>query len=106
MAARMGMIQTVEIRVRLPGTSVASGSELRSTSSAIPMRPLEAGIPYQPRVESLRGDHRQNHHRGEKRHPRSGLDGHQRTKLDQRHDEGVDEDIEHGPASNEFDHAV
>src|SRR5262245_2762253 len=81
-AARIRMIQTTEMRVRLFGTTVATGTFERSESSA--MSPLFlVRIPYQAGVERLRRQHRQHHHRRKEQHARAGLHRHQRLQLNQ-----------------------
>ena len=64
------------------------------------------GIPDQPRIEGLDREHRQHHHRREEKQARPRLHRHQRLELDQRGGEGVDEHVDHRPASDELDHPV
>src|SRR6185295_2475246 len=69
-AARIGMIQTTEIRARLLGTTVACGMSGRSESSAMVSLHSGSGIPDQAGVERLRRDHRQHDDRREEEHAR------------------------------------
>src|SRR5215510_14978724 len=87
-AVRIGMIQTIEIRTRRFGTTLAAGRSSGSGCSAI--MTLRGGIPDEARVEGLGGDHRQHHHRRKEDHPRPGLDRHQRLELHEGDGERVD----------------
>src|SRR5262245_9603446 len=87
-AATMGTIQIGEKRARRGGTATASGRS-SAGSATVFRRP----IPYQPRIEGFRGEHRQHDDGHEVHHARSRLDRHQGSKLDQRYDVGVDEDV-------------
>src|SRR6266700_2602742 len=103
-AARIGMIQTTEIRMLLR-TTVACGRSGRSACSAIVSLRVVAGIPDEARVEGLGRDHRQHDHGREEQHARTGLHPHQRLQLHESDGERVDEHVEHRPASDELDHA-
>src|SRR6188768_3846004 len=105
-AARIGMIQTTEIRVPFFRTTVACGSSSRLIFSAMRTLRVCQRIPNQPGVKGLRRDHRQHHHRREKNYPRTGLDKHQRLELYQGNGECVDENIQHRPAPDELDHSI
>src|SRR5690349_6570507 len=60
-AAKIGMTQTMEIRVCLLGCTVAWGKLSRSMISAMLIAPVYAGIQNQTRVEKLRRKHRDCH---------------------------------------------
>ena len=64
-AARIGMIQTMEIRARRGGTTVACGMPCGSEESAMVSLPDVGGVPDEPGVESLGRDHRQHDDRRE-----------------------------------------
>ena len=64
-AARIGMIQTMEIRARLWGTTVACGIPEGSRESAMVSLPDVGGVPDESGVESLGRDHRQHDDRRE-----------------------------------------
>src|SRR4029453_4751672 len=91
--AKIGMIQTTEIRVRLFGTTVACGRLSRLVLSAMLALLARARIPDQAGVKRFRCDHCQHDHRGEKQHPRTGLHCHQRLELHEGDGERVDEHI-------------
>src|SRR5215467_1318086 len=93
-AARMGMIQTMEIRERLRDTTVACATASRSPSAML-SHPGRAGSPDETGVEGPRRQHSQNDNRGEEDHARAGFHGHERLQLHESHGEGVDEDVEH-----------
>src|SRR6267143_3224154 len=99
-AARIGMIQTAETRMRWRGTAIASGRWRRSDWSVMRRVPEETGI------ERRRRKHGQDHHRGEERQPGTRLRCHHRLKLNQCDDESDDEYIEHRPAPDQLDHPV
>src|SRR6267143_4941009 len=99
-AARIGMIQTAETRMRWRGTAIASGRWCRSDWSVM------RGVPEETGIERRRCKHGQDHHRGEERQPRARLRCHQRLKLNQRDDERYDEHVEHRPAPDQLDQAV
>src|SRR5215471_49027 len=61
-AARIGMIQMMEIRVRFGGTTLACGSSSRPCGSAIEGLPFARRVPEQTRIEGLRSEHRQHDH--------------------------------------------
>src|SRR5215467_15777012 len=82
-AARIGMIQMTEIRVRLGGTTVACGRSPRSDGSAMRNFHAAAGIPDEPCVERLRCEHREYNDCHEEYAPQSGLHRHERVELDQ-----------------------
>src|SRR5262245_20184837 len=105
-AARIGMIQTTEIRVRLRRPTVACGRRGKSVSSAIVSPHFSAGIPDEARIEGFGRNHREHDHRREKQHPRSGRHRHQRVQLHEGDGEGVDEHVEHRPASDELDQTI
>src|SRR5882724_5040486 len=93
-AARIGIIQTMEIRWRLGGTTVACGRLSRSVLSAMAVRLARGRIPDQARVEGLRRDHREHDHRREKYHPRTRLHPHQRLELHEGDGERVHEHVQ------------
>src|SRR5882672_2795308 len=80
-AARMGTIQTTEIRWRLLGTTVACGMLSRSVLSAMAFWSARFRIPNQAWVEGFCSDHCEHDHRREKQHSRTGLHRHQRREL-------------------------
>src|SRR5262245_32403666 len=65
-AAKIGMIQMTEIRVRLFGTTVACGRLSRLLLSAMSVLLACARIPDQAGVERFSCDHGQHNHRCEK----------------------------------------
>src|SRR3990170_4958024 len=77
-AARIGMIQTIEIRVCFFRTTVACGRLSRSMLSAMSPLPGRPRIPDEAGGEGLRRNHCQHDHRREKQHPRTRLHRHQR----------------------------
>src|SRR5262245_30424254 len=89
-AARIGMIQMMEMRVRVGGTTVACGMAPDSAALAIERPPFARRIPEKPWVEGLGREHCQHHDRHEEDHARARLDRHQRLQLHERDDEGVD----------------
>src|SRR5262245_7754665 len=105
-AANIGMIQTMEIRVCLLGTTVACGKLLRSVLSAMLVYPIQSRIPDEARVERLSSNHRQHNYSREKQYPRPRRDRHQRRELHQGNCERVDEHIEHRPAADKFDQSI
>src|SRR5574337_264053 len=105
-AARIGMIQTIEIRVPLFGTIVACGRLSRSMFSAMPPIPVRPRIPDEARVEGLHRNHRQHDHRREKQHSRTWLHRHQRLQLHEGDGERVDEHVQHRPAADKLDHSI
>src|SRR5215468_462731 len=104
-AARIGMIHTMEIRELLFETTLACASSSRSPSAMFAL-PGRAGIPDETGVEGHRRQHGQDHHGGEEDHARTGLHGHERLQLYERHGEGIDEHIQHRPATNDLDEAI
>src|SRR5262245_60075189 len=94
-AARIGMIQTTEIRPRLDGPTVARGSDDGTVGSGIERPPFRFVVPEQSRVEALGRKHREHDHRHEKAHAGTRFDRHERLQLHERHDERIDEHIEH-----------
>src|SRR5215475_10231893 len=105
-AAKSGMIQTMEIRWRRFGTTVACGRLSRLLLSAISVLLACPCIPDQAGVKGFRRDHGQHDHRREKYYPRTGLHRHQRLELHEGDGEGVDEDVQHRPAADEIDQAI
>src|SRR5215472_11406202 len=99
-AARIGMIQTMEMRELFFETTVACATSSRSPSAMISL-PGRAGIPDETGVERHRRQLGQDDHRGEEDHARTGLHGHERLQLRERHREGVDEHVEHRPATDD-----
>src|SRR5580693_1352725 len=88
-AARIGMNQTSESRVRLLGTVLDSGTEERGGSLSgicdlfrIGLLPAYR-IPNQPRIERFDREHREHHHRREEDQAGPRLNRHQRLKLNQ-----------------------
>src|SRR6266540_3666064 len=57
-AARIGMIQMTDRRVRFGGSTVACGSGSAPVGSGMAALPVRARIPDQARVEGLHGEHR------------------------------------------------
>src|SRR5215467_10567774 len=104
-AARMGMIHTMEIRELFFETTVACATSSRSPSAMIAL-PGRAGIPDETGVEGHRGQHGQDDHRSEEDHARTGLHEHERLQLHERHREGVDEHVEHRPATDDLDQPI
>src|SRR5215831_4312905 len=104
-AARMGMIHTMEIRELFFETTVACATSSRSPSAMIAL-PGRAGIPDKAGVEGHRRQHGQDDDRGEEDHARTGLHGHERLQLHERHGEGVDEHVEHRPAPDHLDQPI
>src|SRR5215470_4511243 len=100
------MIQITEMRLRFGRTTVACGMSPDRGGSTIECLPFERSVPEQARVEGLRRKHGEHHHGHEEHHTRAGLDGHQRLQLYQRHDERINEHVEHRPAADELDHAI
>src|ERR1700683_2514510 len=110
-AARIGMNQTSESRVRFLGTFLDSGTEERVGGSRSGISNLfriclyrTCSVPDQPRIERLDRQHRKHHYRREKDQAWPRLDRHQRLQLDQGRGEGVDDYIDHRPASHETAH--
>ena len=100
------MIQTTEIRARRFGDDGGLRQAVQvGIVSHVGLRSA-AGIPDQAGVEGLRRDHRQHDDRREEQHSRPGRHRHQRLELHQGDGEGVDEDVEHRPAADEFDHPI
>src|ERR1700758_5621690 len=81
-AARIGMIQMIEMRVRFGGTTVACGISSGLEGSAIQCLPFARRIPEQTRVEGLCREHGQHDHRHEEDDPGARFDRHQRLQLD------------------------
>src|SRR5262245_17524613 len=67
-AARIGMIQMTEMRVRFGGTTVACGRWSDSGESTIECPSFSWRIPDETRVEALRREHGQHHDRHEEDH--------------------------------------
>src|SRR5258705_10089475 len=105
-AARIGMIQMTERRVRRGGSTVAWGRGSRPAESGMAALPLLACIPDQAGIEGLHGEHGEHHHRHEEHHPGPRLHRHERLELDEGHRERVDEDIEHRPPPDDLDQAI
>src|SRR5580700_619795 len=80
-AARSGMIQTMENRMRFLGTTVACGSLSRSIGSAMADGLGVSGVPDQARVEGLGGEHRQHNDRREEQNAGTRRHRHQRLQL-------------------------
>src|SRR5215471_16458814 len=104
-AARIGMIQTMEMRELFFETTVACATSSRSPSAMISL-PGRAGIPDETGVERHRRQHGQDDHRGEEDHARIGLHGHERLQLHERRGERVDEHVEHRPATDDLDQVI
>src|SRR5262245_14492220 len=105
-AARIGMIQTGEMREGLGATTLARGiSRDPALSAMCHARPVMR-IPQQARIERLRRQHRENDHGHEEWHSGTGLHRHQRLQLHQRHHEGVHEHVQHRPAADEIDDPI
>src|SRR5215467_12532079 len=104
-AARMGMIHTMEIRELFFETTVACATSSRSPSAMIAL-PGRAGIPDETGVKGHRRQHGQDDHGGKEDHARTGLHGHERLQLHERHREGVDEHVEHRPATDDLDQPI
>src|SRR5437867_3656751 len=68
-AARMGMIQMTERRVRRGGSTVAWGRGSVPPESDMAALPLLARIPDQAGIERLHGEHGEYDHRHEEHHP-------------------------------------
>src|SRR5579871_2235273 len=103
--AAIGTSQTREGRVRFLGTALDTATCMSSWSGIL--APCRAhGIPDQPRVEGLDGEHREHDDRGEEKQTHRRLHRHERLKLHERGGKGVDEHIDHRPASDELDHPV
>src|SRR5215468_11603240 len=92
-AARIGMIQTTEMRARLRGTTVACGRSSRSVLSGMAVPPDGDRVPDQAGVERFRRHHRQHDDRREEQDARPGLHPHQRLELDEGDGERVDEHV-------------
>src|SRR5271156_1263027 len=111
-AARIGMNQTSESRVRFLGTFLDSGTDERGGSRSGISNLFRTclyrtcGIPDEPRIERLDRQHRKHHHRREEDQAGPRLDRHQWLQLDQGRGESIDEYIDHRPASDELDHPV
>src|SRR6202171_2266610 len=82
-AARMGMIQMTEKRVRFGGSTVACGRGSRPVGSGMTALPVLARIPDQARVEGLHREHREHHHGHEEHHPGPRLHRHERLELNE-----------------------
>src|SRR5262245_5127335 len=107
-AASNGMIQMIEIRVRLPEATVASGnssSRLLSTM-LVPPGSRCGRIPDKRRVEGPCREHRQHHDCPEEDDPWARLHRHQGLELHERDRERGDEHVEHRPAADELDEPV
>src|SRR5262245_54283809 len=105
-AAKSGIIQTMDARWRLFGTTVACGRVSRLLLSAISVLLACPCIPDQAGVEGFRGDHGQHNHCREKQHPRTGLHRHQRLELHEGDGKRVDEDVQHRPAADKLHQAI
>src|SRR6185436_6108129 len=87
-AASSGMIQMIETRSRFLRVTTACGSGATSGSSAMACASRFGGIPDEPDVERLGGEHRQHDDGGEEQHACPRRYGRQRRELHQRHREG------------------
>src|SRR5262245_25523114 len=94
-AAKSGMIQMMEMRWRLLGTTVACGRVSRLLLSAMSVLLACPCIPDQTGIKRFSGNHRQHDHRREKQHPGTGLHCHQRLELHESDGECVHEYIQH-----------
>src|SRR6202041_342852 len=111
-AARIGMNQTSESRVRFLGTFLDSGTDDRGGSRSgicnlfriCLLRTYR--IPDQSRIERLDREHRKDHDRREEDQARSRFHRHEWLKLNQSSGEGIDEYVDHRPASYELDHPI
>src|SRR5882724_8364934 len=89
-AARMGMIQMTERRVRRGGSTVACGRGSGPSGSGMAVLPVPACIPDETRIEGLHREHREHHHRHEEHHPGPGLYRHEGLELDEGDGKRVD----------------
>src|SRR5579864_9181468 len=106
-AAMIGMVHTSESLVCFLGTALDSGMGPGGVcGSAMCNLAQIGGVPDQSRVERLDRQHRQYYNRREEKEARPRLHRHQRLKLDQRGGKGVDEHVNHRPASDELDDPV
>src|SRR5579863_1155113 len=106
-AAKIGMNQTNESRVRLLDTALELGTGGIGVSGSGMLNLFRTGgIPDQARVEGFDRKHRQHHDRRKKKQAGRGRHRHQWLELNQGCGEGVDEHIDHRPASDEVDHSI
>src|SRR5213594_3943119 len=105
-AARMGMIQMTERRVRRGGSMVAWGRGSVPPESDMAALPLLARIPDQAGIKGLHGEHGEYDHRHEEHHPGPWLHRHERLELYEGHRKRVDEHIEHGPPPYDLDQTI
>ena len=63
-------------------------------------------VPDESGVERLGGEHGEYHHAGKGHDAEAGLDAGQGVQLDERGHQGDHEDVEHGPAPEEFGDSI